>query len=260
MLLQVCYLNCVRILCKHGANPNCSSRSNLTPLHVLVFTASENIALNREEEKAQNFEFIRNLLVLLLQYGLDPNVRFSQRTQYILQSLMDMVHNARGPSDINHVYDLTLTLIQYGANPNINISTSESVAVCHSQYSQSLLFLKKSSNHILYYYVMLICRKEELLLDPQQRFARIVWLYYLCMNHRELFACLKVLYTQQTGLVPVRGSALCNLVRELYARPRTLKQICRVVIYVALGRRPGMHVNKLPLPSPLKDYILNFEP
>lgn len=257
MLSQVCYLNCVRILCKHGANPNCSSRSNLTPLHVLVFTASENIALNREEEKAQNFEFIRSLLVLLLQYGLDPIVRFSQRTQHILQSLMDMVQNARGPSDLNHVYDLTLTLIQYGANPNINISTSESMTICHSQSS---VFLKKSSNQILYYYVMLICRKEELLLDPQQRFARIIWLYYFCMNHQELFACLKVLYTQQTGLVPVRGSALCKLVRELYARPRTLKQICRVAIYVALGRRPGMHINKLPLPAQLKDYILNFEP
>ena len=46
-------MNCVRLLCKHGAHTNCSSRSNLTPLHVLVFTASENIALNREEEKAQ---------------------------------------------------------------------------------------------------------------------------------------------------------------------------------------------------------------
>ena len=50
---QVFYLNCVRLLCKHGAHTNCSSRSNLTPLHVLVFTASENIALNREEEKSQ---------------------------------------------------------------------------------------------------------------------------------------------------------------------------------------------------------------
>ena len=27
--MKVCYLNCVRILCKYGANPNCTSRSNL---------------------------------------------------------------------------------------------------------------------------------------------------------------------------------------------------------------------------------------
>ena len=50
---QVCYLNCVRILCKYGANPNCSSKSNLTPLHVLVFTGTENISLAREEEKRE---------------------------------------------------------------------------------------------------------------------------------------------------------------------------------------------------------------
>ena len=82
--MKVCYLNCVRILCKYGANPNCSNRSDLTPLHVLVFMASENIALNKENEKQQGFEFVRNLLTLLLQHGLDPNVRFSQRSSHIL--------------------------------------------------------------------------------------------------------------------------------------------------------------------------------
>jgi len=40
--LQVCYLNCIRMLLQHGANPNCSYRANLKPLHVLVFTVSEN--------------------------------------------------------------------------------------------------------------------------------------------------------------------------------------------------------------------------
>ena len=68
-------MNCVRILCKHGANPNCSSRPNLTPLHVLLFSASENISLSREEEKSGAFTFIRQLLVILLQHDLDPNVR-----------------------------------------------------------------------------------------------------------------------------------------------------------------------------------------
>ena len=77
--MRICYKNCVRILCKFGANPNCSSRSNLTPLHILVFTACENISLAREDEKDKGFEFVRDLLTLLLQHGLDPNVRFSNR-------------------------------------------------------------------------------------------------------------------------------------------------------------------------------------
>ena len=66
----------------------------------------------RKKEKSLGFEFIRKLLTLLLQHGLDPNVRFSQRANHILLSLMDMVQNARIPSDLNYVYDLTLTLIQ----------------------------------------------------------------------------------------------------------------------------------------------------
>lgn len=107
---QVCYLNCVRILLKHGANPNCTSRSNLTPLHVLVFSASETMALGRDAD--HNMEFIRSLLVLLLQHGLDTNIRISPRTHHILQALLDMVHSSRQPSELHHVYNLTLTFLQ----------------------------------------------------------------------------------------------------------------------------------------------------
>jgi len=252
--MKVFYLNCVRLLCKYGANPNCSSRSNLTPLHVLVFTASEYITLNREVEKANGLTFIRQLLVILLQHGLDPNVRFSQRTQHVLLSLMDMVQNARVPSDLDHVYDLTLTLLQYGADPNVNISTTEPM-ICHSQSS---VFLKKPAHQVLYYYIQLIIEKGELLIDPERRFARLVWLYYLAMEHRQLYSCLKKV-NSQISQVPMRhvlGSLICHL----YAHPRSLKQISRVCIYQALGRKPAMTVNKLPLPPPLKEYILNFEP
>ncbi|XP_049942100.1 ankyrin-1 isoform X1 [Schistocerca serialis cubense] len=261
--MKVCYLNCVRILCKHGANPNCTSRSNLTPMHVLVFTASESIALNREEEKAQNFEFIRNLLVLLLQYGLDPNVQFSQRTQHILQSLSDMVQNARGPSDLMHVYNLTLTLIQYGADPNVVVPDAGQIGRtgCHTGSGSAGGAGRRPQRvgWVLQCYVSAVCRKEELLSDPQQRFARIIWLYYFCMDHTTLFSCLRQLHAQ-AALVPPRGAALCHLVRELCGKPRTLKQIARVAVYTALGRRPGTHVNKLPLPVTLREYILNFEP
>lgn len=80
----------------------------------------------------------------ILKHCLVSSKRFSQRTQHILLSLMDMVQNARAPSDLDHVYDLTTTLLQYGANPNINISTTEPM-ICHSQSS---VFLKKSSNQV----------------------------------------------------------------------------------------------------------------
>ena len=180
-LMKVCYLNCVKILCKYGANPNCCSKSNLTPLHVLVFTGTENISLARDEEKREAFEFIRNLLTLLLQHGLEPNVRFSQRSHHILLSLMDMVQNARSPKDLNFVYSLTLTLLQYGANPNM-VSTSSSAKGGGGQHSHSLSDprrarerdrLGRQTNHqVLYHYCQTLINKDQLLSDPDQNFVR----------------------------------------------------------------------------------------
>ena len=94
------------------------------PIHMQIsifYLITENISLSRDEDKAQGFEFVRNLLTLLLNHGLDPNVKFSQRANHILVSLMDMVQNARQPKDLTYVYDLTLTLITYGADPNVII-------------------------------------------------------------------------------------------------------------------------------------------
>lgn len=111
-------MNCIRILLQHGANANCSYRSNLTPLHVLIFTVSENFTLNDYATKRANFDFVKNILLLLLQHGLDCN----RTSQHILQSVTDMVQNVRTFPDILCIYELTLTLIQYGANPNIGLN------------------------------------------------------------------------------------------------------------------------------------------
>lgn len=255
--MKVCYLNCIRILLKKGANPNCSYKLNLTPLHVLVFTISENITLNCNIQKSLNFEFIKTLLVLLLTHGLDPNVRVSIRTQHILQSCMDMIQNVRDCKDIHYVYDLTLTLIQYGANPDLSLNMSEAIKNYPPQQLQSTW---KTKNYILYYYIMLISRKEHLITDPNMSFAKIVTLFYLVMQHKPLFECLKILYTQQLSLVPGKTTEpLTCIIRDLYKRPRTLKQICRIKIHNCLHRKPGLYINKLNLPTQMKEYLLNFE-
>ena len=232
-LMKVCYLNCVRILCKYGANPNCSSKSHLTPLHVLVFTGTENISLAREEEKREAFEFIRNLLTLLLQHGLDPNVRFSQRSHHILLSLMDMVQNARSPKDLNFVYSLTLTLLQYGANPNMHVATSTGSgkggsssmsrpSISHQRGGRERDRFGRQTNHqVLYDYCHRLINKDQLLADQDQNFVRqdtceksriymklsvcrLIYLYYYSMRHKELYQCLRVL-SNQLSINPVRS-------------------------------------------------------
>jgi len=276
--MKICYLNCVRILCKFGANPNCSTKSDLTPLQVLMHTGTENISMARVEEKTEAFEFIRNLLTLLLQHGLDPNVRFSQRSHHILLSLMDMVQNSRSPKDLNFVYSLTLTLLQYGANPNMVAGTggsgrsrgqasyeqSRSAGRAeHRRGRQENVFIRRQTNNqdqVLFHYAQTLVNKDQLMTDSEQSFARLINLYYMSMKHKEVYNCLKVLSAQLSISSTKACQTLYAVIKDMNTKPRTLKQMCRVVVYNAVNQRPATTVAKLPLPRSLQDYILNFEP
>lgn len=287
--LQVCYLNCIRILLQYGASPNCSYRSNLTPLHVLMFTVSENLTLNCDIQKQNNFDFIKNILLLLLQHGLDCNITY----QHILQSVMDMVLFLRSPPDILCIYELALTLIQYGANTNIMVNgkaTSGGNAIVTNaiaSFGDSLTTsnnnnsnandnsndnsttanyrgggsFRTHSRYLLFYYIILITRKECILTDERQAYAKIIYLFYFSMAHEPLYNCLKCLHNFYVAQVPNRSMEnLISLITTLYRKPRTLKQICRYTVYKCLNNKLAQNVNKLNLPGPLKEYVMNFEP
>ncbi|XP_017134916.1 ankyrin-1 [Drosophila miranda] len=275
--MKVCYLNCIRILLQHGANPNCSYRANLKPLHVLVFTVSENFTLNCDAQKRTNFDFIKNILLLLLQHGLDCNKTY----QHILQAVMDMVQNVRTCHDMECIYELTLTLIQYGADPNIVLSskTTPGIAIFSSEiasYGEALggggaaaalggdntfrNSFRTNSRYLLFYYIILITKKEFILNDPHLTFTRIIHLFYLTMEHDPLYNCLKSLHNFYVAQVPSKKTEqLIALISSLYRKPRSLKQLARWAIYEALNRKLAPNVNRLNLPSPLKDYVLQFE-
>lgn len=308
---------------QHGANPNCSYRSNLTPLHVLVFTVSENFTLNCDVQKRINFDFIKNILVLLLQHGLDCN----QTYQHILQAVVEMVQNVRTSPDMQCIYELTLILIQYGADPNIVLSckptpgsmiysneianfgvggssnngvgsgessSSSTSGICggsdndvvvgpsstssssngvggvagSSSSNTSALrssehfrnSFRTNSRYILFYYIILITKKEFILNDKELTYTRIIYLFYFTMQHEPLYNCLKSLHNFYVAQVPNKKTELLiSLISSLYRKPRSLKQLCRVAIYEKLNRKLAQNINRLNLPGPLKDYILNFE-
>lgn len=280
--MQVFYLNCIRILLQHGANPNCSYRSNLTPLHVLIFTVSENftVSVNCDIQKRANFDFIKNILLLLLQHGLDCNLN----SQQILQSIMEMVQNVRTVStDILCIYELTLTILQYGADPNV-ILNSKQVSGSMAAVSEALAsgsnqmrhlaapvnesandsmrnsFRNNARNYILFYYIMLITRKEFILTNPERNYTKIIFLFYYTMRHDVLYSCLKSLHNLFIVQVPNKSTEhLVNLISQLCRKPRSLKEICRVTIYESLNRKLANNINRLNMPLPIKDYVLNFE-
>lgn len=275
-------MNCIRILLQHGANPNCSLHSNLTPLHVLIFTVSENftVSVNSDNQKRANFDFIKNILLLLLQHGLDC----SRTSEQNLQSIMEMVHNVRSVStDILCIYELTLTILQYGGNPNVILNNKQiSLTImavnqalsAESRNQRRLLtppsdsnidnwrnsFRNNAKNYILFYYVIQITRKEFILMHPEREYTKIIYLFYYTMQHDVLYASLKMLHNFFIVQVPSRATEhLVNLITQLYRRPRSLKEMCRVTIYESLNRKLANNINRLNLPSPLKDYVLNFD-
>jgi SOCS box len=264
----------------HGANANCSYRSNLTPLHVLIFTVSENftVSVNCDIQKRANFDFIKNILLLLLQHGLDCNLL----SQHILQSICEMVQNVRTvATDILCIYELTLLVLQYGADPNV-ILNSKQVSGCMTAVSEALAnggnqrqlvapvevsndgmrnsFRSNARNHVLFYYIMLITRKEFILANPDRNYTKIIYLFYYTMRHDALYSCLKMLHNLFIVQVPNKSTEpLVNLITHLYRRPRNLKEICRVKIYESLNRKLANNINRLNMPLAIKDYVLNFE-
>lgn len=118
-----------------------------------------------------------------------------------------------------------------------------------------------SCHPVLFHYVMTVAQKQEFMNDSEQRFASIILLYYMSMSHQPLYNSLgSLLRAQEAGVIPVRATAVFTLIKDLHSRPRTLKQITRLVIYHSLDRKPGLSVGKLPLPTSLKEYLLNFDP
>lgn len=281
--MKVCYLNCIRILLQHGANPNCSYRSTLTPLHVLIFTASENFTLCDQQKRA-NFDFIKNILLLLLQHGLNVS------SELILQSSLDMVQNARTTMDIICLYELILILIQYGGNVNIcnlcgkfnytamayhhrrvvapppvdPMVDPEDLAQDQPPGNPSNLVTRErnsfrnATNNLLNYYLMLISKKEFLLADPA--YLRIIDLFYNTMEHKPLFLCLRNLNNIFLTQVPNKQQeGLWTHLSMLSRRVRSLKQISRLAIYDAMDKKLAQNINQLNLPGLLKEYLLNFE-
>ena len=76
---------------------------------------------------------------------------------------------------------------------------------------------------MFHFAVLLMTKGEKVTRPGDTTFARILRLYYLSMRHTELYACLKILYNK-TGMTPTQ-SALCSVVKDMYTKPRTLKQV-----------------------------------
>lgn len=219
---------------------------------------------------SQDMLSIYELALTLIQYGANPNVTLNGKATSgsaivtnEIASYGDSIRTTNGQHNntntANHNNDNNNSTAAGNASSANNGNGSGNNGTTNYRSSDSSF--RTHSRYILFYYIILISKKEFLLTDPMQTFARIIYLFYFSMSHEPLYNCLKCLHHFYVAQVPNRSTeSLIALITSLYRRPRSLKQICRQTVYKSLNNKLAQNINKLNLPGPLKEYVLNFEP
>lgn len=196
-----------------------------------------------------------------------------------------MTQNVRRCTDILCIYELTLLILQYGGNCNVILNTKQqpsntntgSVAIIGELEGANQMrhqlqvtpsgsenlrnsFRNNGRNFILFYFITLIMKKEFILTDPDKNYLKIINLFCATMRHDVLYSCLKSLHNLFILQVPSKTTEyLINYIGNLHKKPRSLKELSRVTIYECLDNKLAQNINRLNLPPPMKDYVLNFE-
>lgn len=259
-------LKCLKLLCAHGAHPSYTPSTHATVVTILAQHGHQCLTQRDDIIREQMSHFLEQLLVLLLQYGLDSNhssrktgrQRDSEsRTGNILVELVRLAQFVREPCDLVHIHRWVLTCLQWGANPDVEPYPSDHI-ICHSQ---SNIFLKPKGSQPFNQYMYHV----QDLIQPLKgggEARRVLMLFYNSMGHSALYQCLNAA-TYMSRFDPecdrMPSSVFIQVIKKLAFRPRSLKQIARVAIYRALDRQLSIGVPHLPLPNQLKSYLLDVE-
>ena len=253
-------LDCLRVLCQNGANPSLTRSSHINTVSLLSRIGMRCLSLRDGVQRQQMSDLFKQILALLLQYGLNSNhcakhkpKRGEKFSGNILVEVVKLAQMVREPSHLMYVHGWVLTLLQWGTDPDIEPYPSDHV-ICHSQSS---IFLKPKGSQPVNQYINEI-QDINSILDGGYA-EQLLMLFCNTMDHDALYQCLgtaKFMSRFDPNSAPT-GKFL-KLINRLSSQPRSLRQIARVAISKAMNRKLK-NVNQLPLPVPLQNYIQNVE-
>ncbi|KAK3691441.1 hypothetical protein RRG08_036243 [Elysia crispata] len=283
-------LRCFTVLLESGAQPNFTDSTGKASAYTLVSAicrrclesqypddsndsnAEDTSIPSQEKLRGQFASVVNNILATMLKHGLHPNLVSTKVAQHLWgghgNGLIEFVRLA-GMASTNQEFEYIglwlQTMLQWGADPDLEPYPSEPI-ICHCQSS---IFLKKLGTQPICHYVHEIKDKERLLYEPAVQ--RILLLFYSSMSHVELHASLAAarssLHLQpsyhKAGQSHTSLAAICDgsvdvltLINAMGDNPRSLKELARVTIYVALQRKLAVRTQHLPLPLVVKKYLL----
>lgn len=257
-------LNALEVLLKNGAKCNIISEDKKTCCSLLAEIAKKNFRNRNSSYNSENriflqkfAELVNNILVVFLKYGLNPNYTTMKKSPYLsggsgngLIEFVRIIVMASNSDDRRMICMWLRTLLQWGADPDIESYPSEPI-ICHSQSS---IFLKAQSTQAICHYINEVKELQVWWLQDQD--DEVLRLFYNAMDHKILFNCLTTACFM-TRLQPMAaaGQMFLKVLNGMAEQPRTLKQMARVAIYKAVGRKIFTSVDALPLPTMLKLYL-----
>lgn len=205
--------------------------------------------------------FVNSVLELLLKYGMNPNCASKRKCKHLQggsgNALIDFVRlaqQANTTSDFAVIRQWLITLFQWGADPDLEPYASEPI-ICHSQSS---IFLKHQGTQALNHYIYEVKEFDSLFDDGHAQ--DLLLLFYNTMSHNVLYNCLNnARFMARFHPLGATGYDFVRLLTKLSENPRSLREIARVSIYTALQRDLARKVSELPLPNPMKSYLLEIQ-
>jgi hypothetical protein len=219
------------------------------------FNISSEDMSNDYQLKVKYSLMVIHLLETFLKKGLNPNLVTDIRSKHLkggrgnsLIEFVSLTELARKPEDFIEIHKWLKTLLTWGANPDLESYQSEPI-ICHSQSS---IFLKRERTQAVRHYIHEVQQMDNAFSNGNAQ--ELLMLFYNTMSHDVLYNCL------MSRLHPLgaTGKTFLKMLNNLGENPRSLKQIARVVIYKSIDRQTVQNVHRLPLPTLLKNYLIEI--
>lgn len=257
-------ISIVHLLLENGAKTMkfCHGGSTiLAKIAARFLTISDNNLSIFADTRQKFSSLVNSLLETFLKNGLNPNYVTDIKSQHFQggsgNSLIDFVRlteMAAVPEDFIEIHRWLKTLFAWGADPDLEPYPSEPI-ICHSQSS---IFLKKQDTQAMSHYIHVV-KDMGINIFQDGNAQELLMLFYNTMSHDILYNCLNTarVISHFHPLGATRKSFL-QILNSLAENPRSLKQNARVAIYKSIDRNLVEKVPQLPLPTLLKNYLLEI--
>ncbi len=267
------YLDIITSLLEYGTDPNACPSSQLPPLLYLLSHIADSPYVDDYIIPQLTADKIQKYMQVLLEHGAHTEVEVKAVTAIgrvqtlgcfdMLTPILHQMQQHRGnhtSTNLHVLYTLALPLLQYGATTIVyhkvlyDVPTDSQAPWSYCMPTHSFLYQYLQFGLLNLVYV-----------NDGHWYREMFEVLYSHTDHHTLQDVLNMIHHQLVETHSADNSCNCgqchqyrDLLNEVTARPRSLKQMCRMSLSLAFGGKLAGKVPMLPLPQQIKEYLLSF--